>query len=453
MLKRFCLAFSLILIFTSVCIAADTNILGATPEMSNTGFWIARTKDADKVLMTPEKLAAFSRQIQKTEGTHCVDVLSYPDMLTSADLSLRIDSFALPTGPRYIGDKEVGADYWSALDIARNLQSAADYNIVRFGVPVRNCALRSFPTDDVCYTEPNDVEFDMNMESLLKVWEPVAVLYESADGLWYCVRCGTCQGWVKKENIAIAGKSVLRSIFARDFAVVTGNRIIEDVDHNNPNGERPELTMGTRLPLADPIDSVAGVSTLYSHSVLLPHRGTDGRLKVRTARLPFSADMSKGFLPYTQRNIINQAFKMLGERYGWGGMWGARDCSAFVKDIYSVFGIELPRNSGWQTKIPSYHADLSQMAPKDKAVFIMKQPAGAILQMGGHIMMYIGRYRGKPYMINDMYGIYPANSDVSTDKRTIVNCVAVSGLDVKRKSGKTVLESLLNLNAVISVKP
>lgn len=453
MYRKIFTALSLLLFFATASVASNVNLLGATPEMARAEFWISRTKDVDKVLMTPEELAAFSRQIQQTEGTHCVDVLSYQDILTSADLRLRIDSFALPTGPRYIGDKEVGADYWSALDRARNLQSAADYNIVRFGVPVRNCALRSFPTDDVCYTEPNDVEFDMNMESQLKVWEPVAVLYESADGLWYCVRCATCQGWAKKENIAIADKSLLRGLFARDFAVVTGNRIMEDVDHNTPKAERPELTMGTRLPLADQTDSVAGVSTLYSHAVLLPQRGTDGSLTVRTARLPFSADLSKGFLPYTQRNIINQAFKMLGERYGWGGMWGVRDCSAFAKDVYSVFGIELPRNSGWQSKIPSYHADLSEMAPEDKAALIMKQPAGAILQMSGHIMMYIGRYKDKPYMINDMYGIYPANADVSIDKRTIVNCVAVSGLDVKRKSGKTALESLLNLNSVIAVKP
>lgn len=426
--------------------AANANVLGVTPEMCTAEYWIRAAGHADKVLMTPEQIAAFSAQIKKTPKTGCADVLSLPGVLSRADLLAKLECYSIPKKDRYIGAKKVDSVYWSALDAKRSLAAVSELNEVKFGAVVRETAVKDFPTDDPLYSDPNDIEFDMNMESVLKVWEPVAVLHKSADGVWLFVESGTCSGWVKTDDVAVSSRGELKNIYARDFLIVTGNRIVQDIDHNEPNAERPELTMGTKLPLAqNKPDLVAGVSTLYSWVVTLPVRGSDGSLAEKTVRIPFSADASVGYLPYTQANFIRQAFKMLGERYGWGGMWRARDCSAFAKDIYAAFGIELPRNSGQQARIPSYHADLSKLASEKKEKLIMKQPAGAILRMSGHIMLYLGRAGGRAYMINDLYSAYPV---ALNGAKTTLDSVAISMFDVRRKNGKAFLEELLDINAI-----
>ena len=426
--------------------AANANILGVTPEMCSAEYWIRAAEHAERVLMTPEQITAFSAQVKKTPKTGCVDVFSLPDVLSKSNLLAKLECYSIPKKDRYIGAKKVDAGYWSALDAGRNLSSVSELNEVKFGAIVRETAVKDFPTDDPLYSDPNDIEFDMNMESVLKVWEPVAVLHKSADGVWLFVESGTCSGWVKKDDVAVSSREELKKIYARDFLVVSGNRIVQDIDHNEPNAERPELTMGTKLPLAaNKPGSVAGVSTLYSWVVTLPVRGGDGSLAEKDVRIPFNADASVGYLPYTQANFIRQAFKMLGERYGWGGMWRARDCSAFAKDIYAAFGIELPRNSGQQARIPSYHVDLSKLEPAKKEKLIMKQPAGAILRMPGHIMLYLGRAGGRAYMINDLYSAYPAALDGA---KVTVDSVAISMFDVRRKNGKAFLEELLDLNAI-----
>lgn len=424
----------------------QANILGVTPEMCSPAYWIRAAEHADKVLLTPEQAENFSAQVKQTPKTGCVDVLSLPGLLSKTELLAKLECYSLPKKDRYIGAQKVAPVYWSALDAQRNLAAVSELNEVKFGAVVREAAVKDFPTDDPLYADPDDIEFDMNMESVLKVWEPVAVLNRSADGEWLFVESGTCSGWVKKADVAVADRAELQKIYARSFLVVTGNRIRQDIDHNEPNAERPELSMGTRLPLAaDKPASVAGVMTLYNWVVTLPVRAEDGSLVEKMVRIPFSADVSAGFLPYTQANFIRQAFKMLGERYGWGGMWHARDCSAFAKDIYATFGIELPRNSGQQARVPSYHVDLTKLTPAQKEKLIMKQPAGAILRMSGHIMLYLGRSGGRAFMINDLYSAYPEALD---GKKATINSVALSMFDVRRKSGKAFLEDLLDLNVV-----
>src|SRR3546814_7378157 len=98
--------------------------------------------------------------------------------------------------------------------------------------------------------------------------------------------------------------------------------------------------------------------------------------------------------PYTtlfrsRANLIRQAFKFLGERYGWGHSYGTRDCSGFVSEIYRSFGVQLPRNTSAQSVSPA----LNRLAfdagdSRDK-----RMEAASGLQVGdlvyipGHVMM------------------------------------------------------------------
>jgi NlpC/P60 family len=75
------------------------------------------------------------------------------------------------------------------------------------------------------------------------------------------------------------------------------------------------------------------------------------------SRLPCckkSKDTSADYLPLTRANIIRQAFKFLGERYGWGDLYNGRDCSGFASDVYRSMDVLLPPNSGAQGRSPAF---------------------------------------------------------------------------------------------------
>ena len=64
-------------------------------------------------------------------------------------------------------------------------------------------------------------------------------------------------------------------------------------------------------------------------------------------------DVATDYLPLTRANVLRQSFKFLGERYGWGHSYNARDCSGFVSEVYRSFGVQLPRNTRDQGVSPA----------------------------------------------------------------------------------------------------
>ena len=76
--------------------------------------------------------------------------------------------------------------------------------------------------------------------------------------------------------------------------------------------------------------------------------------------------VSRGYLPYTPRTVIFQAFKLLHSPYGWGDMYGEQDCSRFIQLVFSTVGIQFPRNSLQQAKVGRLIADFARESGPDK---------------------------------------------------------------------------------------
>ena len=98
---------------------------------------------------------------------------------------------------------------------------------------------------------------------------------------------------------------------------------------------------------------VNGQHPYTAHVVELPMRAADGSLHFTPALLPRTADVAADYLPLTRANLLRQSFKFLGERYGWGHSYNARDCSGFVSEVYRSFGVQLPRNTRDQGVSPA----------------------------------------------------------------------------------------------------
>ena len=91
-------------------------------------------------------------------------------------------------------------------------------------------------------------------------------------------------------------------------------------------------------------------------------------------------DVHQGYLDFTQAGIITQAFKCLGDRYGWGGMLKSPDCSAYALNVYRCFGLNIPRNTTWQSLMPVRVDDIGGLAGEEKVNAIKSAPMGSILQ-------------------------------------------------------------------------
>jgi len=435
-------------LYVSSACCADAqcpNSSGVSEKMINAQFWIDRLENPDKVIMSPEEIAVFTEEIKHTPRTYCTDITAYPPMITAEKLRAAIDPAKNIRKKGYVGDKLPDGNYIAALEAQCNAAAVRGISIVRFAIVSKPTFLRAMPTDDPSYDDPNDFEFDMYIETLLRVWEPLAILHVSLDGAWYYVVSPSASGWAKASDVALTDRETLKKYLAKDFVIVTGSRIAVSRDPNRP---RNEFMMGTRFPLADDQAAIDGVTSDYSYAALLPERDGKGQLMETKIRIPRGMDVHYGYLPYTQRNVLTQAFKMLGERYGWGGSYYEWDCSSFIRDIYMTMGFELPRNSGVQVRIKSpISINVSKMSDKKKDRIILSLPAGAILQLPGHTTLYLGRYNGHPYIIHSAYA-YGESGKGGAEGRIKMNSVVISDLNITRKNKTTFLHNIHNINSI-----
>lgn len=109
----------------------------------------------------------------------------------------------------------------------------------------------------------------------------------------------------------------------------------------------------------------------------------------------------------TRGNLLRQAFKFLGERYGWGHAYDARDCSGFVAEVYRSFVLQLPRNTGdlaGVTALDRIGLDDSASHSGRKALLAGAKPCD-LLYIPGHVMMLVGHVDGQPWVIHDIHGM------------------------------------------------
>ncbi len=161
--------------------------------------------------------------------------------------------------------------------------------------------------------------------------------------------------------------------------------------------------MGTRLPQVihpTPYKPERGLLPPKDHYYLvkIPVRTKSGTCAFTDAYLA-KTDAFSGFMPYTARNVLIQAFKLQGTNYGWGDMNGDWDCSALMRSLFSVFGFDFPRNGGEQENagIKLHSFTTAETVEARKKIIVDKAiPAITMLRMQGHIMLYLGEVNGSP---------------------------------------------------------
>lgn len=384
-------------------------------EMLDAEYWIEKIPDADSLIMTQNNIMKFNQKIVEKCGS-VYDLKSYRDSLTYDELLSLIKEYKLPEKEMYFRNGEVvKRDFYYHINGNLNITEIKEVNPVQYGITIRKTSLRSFPTEIAVYSKKGDIEFDRFQETSCQALEPVLVLHESKDKKWYFVQIYNYRGWVKACDIAIAKnkEEVFDYLDTDDFIMVTGNHVKTQFNPYDRDVSEIQFDMGTKIPLEkDMIYSVGNQSTYGNYVVKLPSRDDKGNLVFKDGLISMKEDVHWGYVPYTRANILNQAFKLIGDRYGWGDSFNGRDCSSFIMYVYKTFGFKLPRNADEHEKCPGIVYKFSDGLPLDERIKIFdKIKPGAALYMPGHAMMYVGMDGGVPYIIHDFTGYGAKNGD------------------------------------------
>jgi SH3 domain containing protein/NlpC/P60 family protein len=400
-----------------------------TPE-----FWIARTPNAKQLVLDSKAIAAQNARLLTLDpSVH--DLEKLPATLTADEVRswiARVSQY--PDEPMFDDQGQpLERPRFDSLMRGAALDSLPASQRTRYGLVVKRADLRSFPSPLRAYTSADDRDIDRFQETALFPGTPVVIAHESRDGNWWFVVSPLYAAWVEKHFIAEGAASEVFAYTRKSpYLVVTGATVKTVFTPTRPAVSELQLDMGVRVPiLADwpPGKPVNGQHPYTARVIELPERAGDGSLTFTPALLPQVEDASSDYVPLTRANLLHQGFKFLGERYGWGHSYNARDCSGFVSDVYRSFGVQLPRNTRDQAVSPALNRiTFTEADDHEHRLAVLRElEVGDLIYIPGHVMMVIGHEKGMPYVIHDTTGISYRDGN-GTVNRVVLNGVSVTPL-------------------------
>ncbi|MFC1490875.1 SH3 domain-containing protein [Candidatus Latescibacterota bacterium] len=421
-------------------VPGEEPIPGVPAEADFADFWARKHPDPDGLIMTPEEIDIFNSK-NPEYGISIADITEMSEKAEGANIRKYLNDYA-----KYLNDSEffiTGKIPLEKAELERiialmDTTSVPEVITLRFGVLLNRTMGREWPTHIPLMNEENDNEFDYGVTASLDTGTPVALLHTSKDGRWSFVKSPWFMTWIPSSAIAFGDIETVKEFVLPEHRLVAVGDRISVYYSPEEKAAMSSIQMGSYLPLRT-------VGNEFCE-VLVPGRAENGTLAAHIGYVRRSSDVSIGYLPYTARNVYRQCFTLFGRRYGWGGMYGDRDCSRYVMDVFKCFNIRLPRNSTAQARASEAVISLEEMDRDIRLEFIGKLPGGiSLLRMSGHIMIYLGDIDGEPYAISDLWA-WREPSGRGTDIAHRVARVAVTDLMLGKGTKKgSYIDRLTNI--------
>lgn len=426
----------------AVFASSFTLVPGTVPEMNTPGYWITRTPDPDRILMSEGQIAAFNLAVRNQGTRRDLRVAALP---TQEELQkdFREGSAWLIRSTLYFRNgKKVEKDFYEGLVPLMAPDSVPAQPHFRYGFTVKKTDFRVLPTTTALHDAPGDWFSDNLQISALDPGVPFLILHETGDGAWLFGMTEFASGWIQAQDLGLTEKEDFFQILNPDKTALVLSAKAEVWADPARRTLVTTLRMGSKILLSGDITPLT--------EVMMPQRSVTGNLEWKSAFIR-GDEISRKPLEYTSRNVINQAFQFLNSPYGWGGMFGEQDCSQFLMEVFATLGLELPRNSSRQalvgTPLPGFSKDLP---PGEKARLISTRaiPGAALPRLSGHIVLYLGTVDGRPYVLHSTWA-YRENRN-GDDVVRLINRVVVSDLDLGAGSRKgSLLQRLLQVPLLI----
>lgn len=305
-----------------------------------------------------------------------------------------------------------------------DLQQLASYpSLARPAITIRNTSLRLFPTERPFFLDPHQpgegFPFDYFQSSAIAVGNPLFATHSSSDGAWIFVECNFAYGWVPTEAIAWVDAKLQRRYENGSYAAI----LHEDTTLRSAKGNfLVQADLGAIFPV------VKGKGPRLSLSI--PVRGADGGAELRVAVAETGKAALKPLI-LTAGAIARLTDPLLGQPYGWGGLFGDRDCSSTMRDLFIPFGIWLGRNSEKQGLKGGEFIDLRDKSAAEKEAEIKAKgiPFVTLIWLKGHIGLYLGPAPGssEPLLLHNFWGIHIFDKE-GKEGREVVGRLAITSL-------------------------
>ena len=389
--KFFILIGVLLMIFSNVHAAG----ISIQDNRATADYWTGKNPSGETKIEKND-LEMFNLQIRQ-KSPSMVDLAKYPEKFSSQTLREKIT--AAMTRGKFQGT-EIPKLFKNGAGLTEfsfthakancNLEALPENCTVRYGLTIRRANLRFLPETEGWFESKTDTHYDQLQATALDPGEPVAVLVESKDKKFVFVDSRTYAGWLDVSTLAFADRPTwLKYVSPQNYLTVIASR------KTIPQGASL-FQMGAKVLLR-----AADVQKDGSWAISIPNVDANGTIVEQALNVPKDNGTVKSALPCTENNLIRQAFRFLGEAYGWGGLEDGVDCSAFVQDVYRSVGIELPRDADRQAKAMPRSVSLEGMNREQRLAIIKKSKPGSLLFSKSHVMIYLGTDdKGEPIVIH-----------------------------------------------------
>lgn len=286
---------------------------------------------------------------------------------------------------------------------------------------VRNSSLRALPSMDPYFRDfrraGEGYPFDYNQNSAVWAGTPLFVSHASMDGRFVAVESPYTCGWIDERDIAYVDDEFVATYRSKELAAIVTDRTAIG---NAGTGFLFEGRVGMLLPVE--------TETEPETALLAPV--ADERRRASITRVVLAAgDAARAPLPFTGEQFASLINEIVGQPYGWGGLGGYRDCSSTLLDVLLPFGLPLPRNSGDQAAAGK-RVDMEQLtaAEKEERILAEAAPFRTLLNLPGHVMLYLGAFEGAPVAFHTIWGLRTESADGSNPGRHVIGKSVITSL-------------------------
>ena len=158
----------------------------------------------------------------------------------------------------------------------------------------------------------------------------------------------------------------------------------------------------------------------------------DNNGKGYLSRVDMNKNIVKFPIVFNKQNLNLIINELINKPYGWGGLFGNRDCSLLTKDALTPFAFSLQRNSFGQTRNGKYISFKGKTNKQKKEIIKQKGvPFLSLIYIKGHIALYLGIYKNEPIIFHSTWGVKTIKNGIHG--RYIIGKSIISSLDLGKE--------------------
>ena len=328
------------------------------------------------------------------------DTLNPYEEITDKQLHKFIIFDGLAWKGSYLNDKSMVKEDLELIKNNRNLENIKGNIKLRYGFTNERANMRLYPAEETIHR--GNPKFDGNQYSSISPFTPLYIAYVSSDGKYYYCLTDFLRGWIEASKINEYEKEDFIKIQKMDYVrVIRDNTLIGNVTYG----------IGDKIPLiAKGITRIAVLSP-DNKKVIIPME---------------NANYIIGDAIFSENYMKSIAESILNDYYDWGGKEGRHDCSSYVRDLWKVFGANIPRSTGSQHLVGKTLLKKPNNAEEFYNVLDTAKPYKTLIFFKGHVILYAGKE-------NNDYIIYHAVSRLKNDSGDIIEFYKVTRNELKKE--------------------